>query len=264
MVKIKYRQRISTIGKLSAQRNIKYNVENLKEGTNAKEYKNKVEKLLQILPNTEDQHVEAAWEDIKEAICKAADNTLGQKPRIVRSGWYDEECKEMLEEQNARLKMLQRKTRSNIKAYKEAHREARKVCRKKKKCYEEEKLEELQDKYKRNRLKQFYEGIRKIRTGFQPRTTMCKNKQGIIVVEEKEVLEVWAKYFRELLDPNVNTTTSEEITYFGLVSNIMAPTLQETLGVIRNLKNNRAPGEDSITSELINVKVGSCGTEYIN
>jgi hypothetical protein len=31
----------------------------------------------------------------------------------------------------------------------------------------------------------------------------------------------------------------------------MAPTLQETLGVIRNLKNNRAPGEDSITSELI-------------
>jgi len=31
----------------------------------------------------------------------------------------------------------------------------------------------------------------------------------------------------------------------------MAPTLQETLGVIRNLKNNRAPGEDLITSELI-------------
>ena len=56
--------------------NIKYNVENLKEGTNAKEYRNKVEELLQVLPNTEDQHVEAAWEDIKQAICKAADNAL--------------------------------------------------------------------------------------------------------------------------------------------------------------------------------------------
>jgi hypothetical protein len=64
MFKIKYRQRISTIGKLSAQRNIKYNVGNLKEGTNAKEYRNKVKELLQILPNTEDQHVEATWEDI--------------------------------------------------------------------------------------------------------------------------------------------------------------------------------------------------------
>jgi len=31
----------------------------------------------------------------------------------------------------------------------------------------------------------------------------------------------------------------------------MAPTLQETLGVIRNLKKNKAPGEDSVTSELI-------------
>jgi hypothetical protein len=42
--------------------------------------------------------------------------------------------KEMLEEQNnARLKMLQRKRRSNIEAYKEARKEARKVCRKKKK-----------------------------------------------------------------------------------------------------------------------------------
>jgi hypothetical protein len=49
--------------------------------------------LLQVLPNTEDQHVEATWEDIKQAICKAADNILGQKPRMVRNGWYDEECK---------------------------------------------------------------------------------------------------------------------------------------------------------------------------
>jgi hypothetical protein len=105
----------------------------LKEGTNGKEYRNKVEELLQILPNTEDQHVEAAWEDIKQAVCKVADNILGQKPRTVRNGWYDKECKEILKEQNnASLKMLQRKTRSNIEAYKEALWEARKVCRKKK------------------------------------------------------------------------------------------------------------------------------------
>jgi hypothetical protein len=43
MVKIKYRQRISTVGKLSTKRCIKYNVENLKEGNNAKEYRNKIE-----------------------------------------------------------------------------------------------------------------------------------------------------------------------------------------------------------------------------
>jgi hypothetical protein len=58
----------------------------LKEGINAEENRHKVEEFLQVLPNTEDQHVEAAWEDIKQAICKAADNILGQKPRMVRNG----------------------------------------------------------------------------------------------------------------------------------------------------------------------------------
>ena len=59
MVKIKYRQQISTVGKLSTQRSIKYNVENLKEGNNAKEYRNKIEELLQTLPNTVDQQAGA-------------------------------------------------------------------------------------------------------------------------------------------------------------------------------------------------------------
>jgi len=33
-------------------------------------------------------------------------------------------------------------------------------------------------------------------------------------------------------------TTQEETIYFDPESNIIAPTLQEILGVIRNLKNN--------------------------
>ena len=37
---------------------MKYKVENLKEGNNAKEYRSKVEELLQILPNNEDQQGE--------------------------------------------------------------------------------------------------------------------------------------------------------------------------------------------------------------
>jgi len=59
-------------------------------------------------------------------------------------------------------------------------------------------------------------------------------------------LEAWATYFKELLNPKANVTTSEGITYFGPESNIVAPTLLETLEVLRNLNNNRVPGEDSI------------------
>jgi hypothetical protein len=80
---------------------------------------------------------------------------------------------------------------------------------------------------------------------------MCKNKQGVTVGEEKDVLEVWATHFKELLNPKINRIKSEGTIYFGQENNIITPTLQETLGVIRNLKNNRAPEEDSIASELI-------------
>jgi hypothetical protein len=65
---------------------------------------------------------------------------------------------------------------------------------------------------------------------------MCRNKQGIIAGEEEDVLEVWATYFKELLISKLNMTTSEGNSYFGPESNIVAATLQETLGVIRNLK----------------------------
>ncbi|GFG38233.1 hypothetical protein Cfor_03829 [Coptotermes formosanus] len=108
----------------------KFNAYNFKKGITAQEYRNTVEDLLQTLPNPENQHMEAAWKNIKQAVCKAAGNILGHSIKKVRNGWCDEECKEILKAQNkARLKMLQRKTRSNTEAYKEACREARKVCR---------------------------------------------------------------------------------------------------------------------------------------
>jgi len=91
---------------------------------------------------------------------------------------------------------------------------------------EEEKIEELQDKYKRNAIRQFYEAVREMRTGFQPRTAMCKNKQGVNVGEEKEVSDVWAMHFKELLNPKVNLENTERVTYYTPENNTAAPTVQ--------------------------------------
>jgi hypothetical protein len=55
--------------------------------------------------------VEAAWKNIKQAVCKAQDNILGHGIiKNVRNGWYDEECKEILAVQNTEhLKMFKGK-----------------------------------------------------------------------------------------------------------------------------------------------------------
>jgi hypothetical protein len=87
------------------------------------------------------------------------------------------------------------------------------------------------------------------RSGNASNQEMCRNKQGIMVGDKNEVLEVWADYFMELLNPQINVPILEENNYFGPECTIEVPTLQEILGIIMNLKNNRAPGEDSITAE---------------
>jgi hypothetical protein len=48
-----------------------------------------------------------------------------------------------------------------------------------------------------------------------------------MVGDENEVLEVWAEYFKELLNPQINAPTLEENNYFGPECNIEVSTLKE-------------------------------------
>jgi hypothetical protein len=188
---------------------------------------------------------------IKQLICKAVENALGIYPRRIRIEWFDDECRDALEVCNtAHMKMLQRETRANIQAYSTAQKKAKLICKRKKEQYEEQVLEELQEWFKNNDSYKFYEGIHKIREGCQPRTSLCKNKQGVIVGDEG-VLEAWVDYFKGLLNPLDKGIIPKGKVCFGPEQVIRAPSVQEVLAVIRKLKNNRAPGGDSITAELV-------------
>jgi hypothetical protein len=66
---------------------------------------------------------------------KTAIFILGYYTKKKRNECYDEECRTVLEIRNAaRMKMLQRKTRTNIPEYKKAQREAKLVCKRGKKA----------------------------------------------------------------------------------------------------------------------------------
>jgi putative IMPACT (imprinted ancient) family translation regulator len=132
MVKIKYWQRISITGKSRGQRNSKFDKNKLKNGLTAREYRNEIENFLETPSNIEDQPVETMWKHVKQSIHKASENILGYYTKKKRNEWHDEECRTMLEIRNAaRMKMLQRKTRTNIQEYKMVQREAKLVCKRK-------------------------------------------------------------------------------------------------------------------------------------
>jgi hypothetical protein len=188
----------------------------------------------------EGQTIESTWMCIKQLICKAAENALGFYIKRLKNEWFDNEYKDALKVRNtAHMKMLQRETRANIQAYRNAQREAKLICKGKKKQYEEQVLEELQERFKNNDSHTSYEGVCKIREGFQPRASLCKNKLGVIVGDEEGILEAWADYFKGLLNPLDKGIMPEEKVYFGPEQDMRAPSIQDVSAIIRKLKNNR-------------------------
>ena len=71
-------------------------------------------------------------------------------------------------------------------------------------------------------------------------------EHGAIVGDEKGILDVWADYFKELPNNLVMEITTEENVQFRTLHDIRISFSQEVSAVIRKLKNNRPPGEDSI------------------
>jgi len=88
---------------------------------------------------------------------------------------------------------------------------------------------------------------------FPPRTILCRDKEGMFLREEDDILRRWAEHNDELLNiefSNHNATSQE--TYQGyLATDELTPALDEVENAIQKLKDNKAPGIDLIQAELI-------------
>jgi hypothetical protein len=100
-------------------------------------------------------------------------------------------------------------TRRAVEEYRMAQRERKRVHKKKKDYFESEfgKLEHLRNK---NDRKALYTKINKNCREFQPRTTLCRDKEGTIVTVNELRMNRCTEHFNGLLNSNV-TGTSEDI-----------------------------------------------------
>jgi hypothetical protein len=83
-------------------------------------------------------------------------------------------------------------------------------------------------------------------------TLVCKDKDGKILSDERQILERWQQYFKELLNSKTTRINSINI-HEGPTNNLELeePTYDEMNGIIKNLKPNKAAGPDEILPELI-------------
>jgi ribonucleotide reductase alpha subunit len=107
-------------------------------------------------------------------------------------------------------------TRKAVEEYRTARKEEKRVHKQKKKIFTEHELEELERLRSNNGSKSFYRKLNKSRRDFKPRTILCRNKEGMFLSEEDDILRRWAEHFDELLNTepsNQNTINRKLIKY---------------------------------------------------
>ena len=124
-------------------------------------------------------------------------------------------------------------------------------------------LEDIEEYREQNERRKFYKAVEKVKSGYQPRMEGCLNKEGNVLQERNKVLESWEEDFKELLnteDKEERVTTEgkdrsreEEREETNIVESphTIKPTKHEVVKCIQKFKNNKAPGEDNISAELV-------------
>jgi hypothetical protein len=91
------------------------------------------------------------WQNIKNIIFDAAYDNIGHEARRPCNDWWDEDFELMAKEKNtAKVKWKTRSTRANSEAPSQKRNEAKDLYRKKKRCWLEIKVEEIEQANRRN------------------------------------------------------------------------------------------------------------------
>ncbi|XP_058811271.1 serine/arginine-rich splicing factor 4-like [Topomyia yanbarensis] len=92
---------------------------------------------------------------------------------------------------------------------------------------------------------------------FVPQAEICRDKDGSLLTDNREMIERWMQRFNEHLNGEENVGTDDQgnggFDYVSTVEdgNEPTPTLREVNDAIQHLKNNKAAGKDGIAAKLI-------------
>ncbi|XP_062534781.1 uncharacterized protein LOC134203956 [Armigeres subalbatus] len=157
------------------------------------------------------------------------------------------------EKNAAWARLLQHRTRANEARYKRARNRQNSIFRRKKRQQEDRDREETEELYRANNARKFYEKLNRSRKGHVPQPDMCKDINGNLLTNEREVIQRWRQHYEEHLNGDMADNGGGMVMNLGARAQDMrlpAPNLQEIQEEIGRLKNNKAPGVDQLPGEL--------------
>ena len=262
LVMVKMRPKLSVVNNIRYRRPPRYNLARLKQPEVAASYAQSLEAALPEEGELEEAPLEDCWNTIKAAINNVAENVLGYEERNRRNDWFDDECQRALAEKDkARLEKLRQVTRRTVERYRQYRSQQTRLFQEKKRRLEEEEYAELEQLHQSQETRRFYQKLNASRKGFVPRAEMCRDKDGSILTDDREVTERWKQHFDEHLNGAQAEAEDQDNDGSDIVGatndeDVPPPTIGEVKDAIRMLKNNKSVGKDGIGAELIKMGPG--------
>ncbi|KAF2900036.1 hypothetical protein ILUMI_06148 [Ignelater luminosus] len=189
-----------------------WNLEKLKQEDTERKLQNKITQKLNHL-KVQERETNKSWQNIKEAVETAANQTLGLSRIEKRTPWTKDDTLQMLDE---------RKTYKNSRRYegKRRYRELRnaknKECKKGKEVSINKKCEKIENYVQNNKCDQAYKAVKTYFKGSRNKIVGLKDEAGNTIIDNKEIAKTWKNHVQKLYndteEPNdIETDNNREV-----------------------------------------------------
>jgi hypothetical protein len=236
-----------------------YDSSRLKDPVIKNEFVLKLRNRFQVLEDLNDE-TEITWTSIKENFQSTAKEILGHK-KPEKKDWISEETWIKIEERKKLKNKIHNAQHladmSNLKAeYTAKDKEVKKCTRKDKRDYIDNLAEKAQRAADFGNMKTVYNITKQLSGKYSKKSgETIKAKDGKLLTTEKEVAERWKSHFEEVLNRPEPEITAEPEPGHEIDIDIRPPTIQEVKAAIHSLKNDKAPGPDLITAEMLKADI---------
>lgn len=205
-----------------------------------------------------DRTAESRWTGVQEAINRAGIETLGTKPKD-RKEWISDQTWTMIDERRE-LKRLElsatdaQQRQAATEAYQLKNREVARSARRDKRNWLNTLADEAQQAADMHNSRETYRIARKLCTKGTQGGHLVRATDGTLLVNIDEQAQRWSEHFEEVLNsaPSILPRSPTDPPT-QRIFNCNPPTRREIANAISRLKNNKAPGLDNISSELLKV-----------
>ncbi|KAJ4426281.1 hypothetical protein ANN_27093 [Periplaneta americana] len=238
------RERLSVAKRVEQQVNIRrFSIPKLKDEETKQHYQVEISNRFAVLASSDEDEeeldVNSIWENIRDNIKIAAEQSIGYYETKKKKPWFDKDCCMVVErKKQAKFKFLRDPVEANRDNYFNKSREANRRLRNKKRDYLKEKLNDVETNNKNKNIRDLYKGIKEFKNGYQAKVNVIKDENGDLFADAHSILKRWKNYFGQLLNihrPNRNDRNEIEIQTAEPF--IPEPTLSEVEIAIENLKN---------------------------